>query len=302
MQRVLGLAGLLGAAFVSIGWSLAHFPDAGSKLATVRVSDVAFVDSGTDGAGAGDGAERTGDIEAARSPLDVLAAGGLAARDEVIRPVGRGLEPGVYRVADAEPRIVSSGRGRRQPQRDTDVQPRQDPYEEPAGEVVGRVNGGTDRSLRGEIEPGLYATAFDTRGCSYELTMVNVERDLVVIGEDELPEGRLLATIDEIEPDWFVSSEACEAWYRWEPLPVPLTRAGNGDYWYGDLSRGTWDVPRGCQWESVVAFRGAQLKDVVASGGGPQPLVVDDDTFGVRVRNCIEPMTLRPGQATEDAD
>jgi hypothetical protein len=118
------------------------------------------------------------------------------------------------------------------------------------------------------------------------------DRRVAVIGEEYLSSGRLLVEINEIEPDWFASSGSCGPWYRWSPLAVPLTRAGTGDYWVGDLARGVWQVPDSCRWEKVVSFRGASLADVEAHGRGPEPLIVDAGTYGVRVRECTVPMTL----------
>jgi len=73
---------------------------------------------------------------------------------------------------------------------------------------------------------------------------------------------------------------------------VPLNRAGNGDYWVGDLAKGVWQLSSGCRWEKVVSFRGAMLHDVTAYGTAPRPLIVDDDTFGVRIRGCSGELTL----------
>lgn len=151
-----------------------------------------------------------------------------------------------------------------------------------------------DSSLadRGRLAPGLYATSFGVRDCSYEIRRVNKSKTEVVIGEDRLGEGRVLVSINEIEPDVFVSVPQCGEWSRWSPLVDPLTVAGDGDYWIGDLAIGTWSVPPGCIWEKVVGFRGAELFDVQDSAIGPRPLVVDEDTLGVRVRGCRTPLTL----------
>ncbi|MGB5756289.1 MAG: hypothetical protein WBM50_05195 [Acidimicrobiales bacterium] len=144
----------------------------------------------------------------------------------------------------------------------------------------------------GLVAPGLYATAFGVSDCSYEIRRVSTDKVEKVIGEDRLSRGRMLVTLNEIEPDVFVSMPQCGQWASWSPLIEPLIVAGNGDYWIGDLARGSWSVPVGCVWEKVVGFRGAVLADVEESAAGPRPLVVDSDTLGVRIRNCEQPLTL----------
>ncbi|MFV0523461.1 MAG: hypothetical protein ACK5RL_03070 [Acidimicrobiales bacterium] len=144
----------------------------------------------------------------------------------------------------------------------------------------------------GRIEPGLYATGFDTRGCRYELWRLMADGRPQAIGEELLSNGRLLVTIDGVEPDWFASGAECGQWVEWTPLAQPLTRAGNGDYWSGDLGPGEWTVPAGCRWEKVAAFRGAQLLDVIGSGAAGEPLIVDAETTGVRIRGCELAMEL----------
>lgn len=139
----------------------------------------------------------------------------------------------------------------------------------------------------GEIVPGLYATAFDVEECSFELRRIMRDDNEAVIGSDRLDRGRMLVSINEIEPDTFRAARECGEWMPWSPLVEPLTVAGNGDYWIGDLRRGVWNVPEGCMWEKVVGFRGAKLWDVQDSGFGPdQPLVIDEETVGVRIRGC----------------
>lgn len=138
----------------------------------------------------------------------------------------------------------------------------------------------------GELTPGIYATAFGVQDCSFELRRIMKTKNEAVIGGDRLDEGRMLVTINEIEPDSFSAVPQCGDWIPWSPLVEPLTKTGDGDYWIGDLKAGTWDVPVGCMWEKVVGFRGAKLWDVQDSGHGPEPLVVDDETVGIRVRGC----------------
>ncbi len=145
----------------------------------------------------------------------------------------------------------------------------------------------------GRLAPALYATTFGVADCSYELRRVSTDRVERVIGADRLARGRMLVSLNEIEPDAFVSAAQCGEWATWSPLVEPLTVAGNGDYWIGDLARGTWSVPAGCMWEKVVGFRGAVLADVEDSAAGPLPLDVDEDTLGVRIRGCKRPLTLQ---------
>ncbi len=143
-----------------------------------------------------------------------------------------------------------------------------------------------------EIPPGMYTTAFGVEGCSYELSAVHKDRVERSIGTDELPEGRLIVTIDEVEPDRFSADPACGAWSEWSPLQEQLTSISNGDYWKGDLSPGVWHVPKGCLWEKVLAFRGSRLTDIEESGIGPMPLEIDSRTEGVRIRGCKKPVTF----------
>ncbi|MEM8923962.1 MAG: hypothetical protein AAGD35_10710 [Actinomycetota bacterium] len=156
----------------------------------------------------------------------------------------------------------------------------------------GDVFGGTAGVQQGNIRPGLYSTDFGVEDCSYRLW--HVERDTraeTIIGEEFLPSGRLLVSINAIEPDWFAASPSCGEWYRWRPRPEPTAPVGNGDYWVGDLALGRWLVPENCLWENTVAFRGAQLRDVRSSGRGPALIEITDVPLGLRVRNCNEPIT-----------
>ncbi len=148
------------------------------------------------------------------------------------------------------------------------------------------------QSGRGQLDPGLYGTAFGVRDCSYEIRRVTKSRTEMVIGKDRLKEGRMLVSINEIEPDVFTSLPQCGGWVPWSPLVEPLTSISNGDYWIGDLELGTWDVPTDCMWEKVVGFRGAELVDVQESGLGPRPMVIDEDTLGVRIRGCQANLVL----------
>lgn len=156
----------------------------------------------------------------------------------------------------------------------------------------------TSLAFRGPIEPGLYATGFDAEECEYELRRTTSERGEWVIGHDYLGQGRTLVTLNSIEPDVFVATSGCGRWVPWTPLVVPLTQAGDGDYWVGDLEPGIWEVPDGCYWEKVASFRGADLADVMDSGTGPDPLVVDEGTLGVRIRTCNRTDMVRVDEAS----
>ncbi|MEL6983139.1 MAG: hypothetical protein AAFO29_12010, partial [Actinomycetota bacterium] len=173
-----------------------------------------------------------------------------------------GLAARVYQVADL-PDV-----------RDRDEEP--DPTDYPA-----ETDLATDFSLAPaeDIVPGLYASSFDAEGCSYELRRVDRSGDDRLIGQERLGDGRLLVSLNPIEPDVFSSVPQCRSWVPWSPLVAPLVQASAGDYWIGDLAKGTWSVPDGCLWEKVVAFRGARLADVTDSGLGPEELVVDDETM-----------------------
>lgn len=191
---------------------------------------------------------------------------------------------GIYSVGDStDPDIADA---------DRDVRPKVDGLavdERLNGDVFGDYTG----SQRGEIVPGLYSTDFDATDCGYELWHVaRKSRAAELIGEEYLAEGRLLVTINGIEPDWFIADHDCGDWYQWQPRPEPLAPAATGDYWVGDLAPGRWLVPDGCLWEQTVAFRGALLRDVAASGQGPDLIEVTDEPMGLRLRSCRTPITF----------
>lgn len=198
-----------------------------------------------------------------------------------------GVRSGLHRVAEVEG------------SRDRDVRPRV-----PTGvDYPLETDLVPDHSLAGggaPLEPGLYATAFGVKDCSYQLRSVMRDRRDTVIGQDRLLQGRMLVTINEIEPDSFAAAPQCGDWAPWSPLVEALTVAGDGDYWIGDLAEGSWTVPEGCMWEKVVGFRGAELFDVQQSGNATEPLVVDDETVGLRVRGCDRPMRLAPDSTEPD--
>jgi hypothetical protein len=141
------------------------------------------------------------------------------------------------------------------------------------------------------IAPGLYATRFGIDECSFELRRTDDQGDERVIGQDRVVGGRMLVTVHDVEPDVFDPSSSCGQWSEWSPLVAPLQQAVSGDYWRSDLRRGRWSVSRGCEWEKVVGFRGADLADVVDSGIGPGTVELDEDTLGLRVRRCPDGMS-----------
>jgi hypothetical protein len=192
--------------------------------------------------------------------------------------------PGLYTVGDSpDPQIAA---------RDRDVRPRTVPGDE-EDRLAPVSLPGYMRAVQGELVPGTYATGTDAAECSYQLLRVmRRSREEAVIGEDYLATGRLLVTIDGVEPDSFTSTVGCGRWYRWTRRADPTAPAPNGDYGPGDLAPGLWEIPAGCLWEQVVAFRGAELRDVEANGQGPTLLPIDDVPLGLRLRSCQEPATF----------
>jgi hypothetical protein len=183
--------------------------------------------------------------------------------------------------------------------RDRDITPREPLFEEDE-----RLDSVTVPSymhaVQGELEPGLYLANDISGECNYRLWRVMKKtRTAQIIGEENLSQGRLLVTIDGYEPDWFTASAGCGHWQQWAPRPDPTAPVGNGDYAAGDLAPGRWQVPEGCIWEQVVAFRGAALRDVAANGRGPAVVEVDRSGLGLRLRSCHSPATYdQSSQAT----
>lgn len=261
MARLIGIMVLFGLVSISVDYSLANAPQA------------------TDGDGSSASRTTTG-----VSPTEALAFVAPAPVPESERSVTvANWSFGVYSVGDSiDPRVARF---------DRDIKARTPLFEE--DERLGDDAPDYLRTIQGEITPGLYATDFETEGCSYELWRVMKRtRENRVIGEDYLASGRMLVSINGIEPDWFSSTAACGEWFEWRPRTDPGAPADNGDYWAGDLARGFWEVPSGCLWEKVAGFRGAALHDVVENGRGPHRLLVDEDTVGLRLRGCKEPVTL----------
>ena len=188
---------------------------------------------------------------------------------------------------DRNERTTTSSRAGRDDRSDDDDLPDDDPRDDDLSDDD------EIHVVQGEITPGLYATSFETEDCSYELWRVLQTRRPEIIAEDYLASGRMLVTINGIEPDWFTSTEPCGEWYAWTPLTEPLTEADNGDYWVGDLARGVWEVPPTCRWEKVTGFRGAFIHDVIDSAKGPGSMTVAVDTYGVRIRGCRSPIKLK---------
>ena len=175
------------------------------------------------------------------------------------------------------------------------------------GEGEADSGGDERRDSMPSIMPGVYATEFGVVDCEYELRRIMDDNRDHVIGHDRIESGRMLVSINEYEPDSFVSTRSCGEWSPWSPLVDPLTTAGTGDYWIGDLAQGIWTVPAGCFWEKVVSFRGALLLDVEDTGTGPGKLTVDQFTLGLRIRHCGgTPMSLTddlpPGPPIEDLE
>jgi len=148
-----------------------------------------------------------------------------------------------------------------------------------------------EQELNGTVAPGLYMTDFYVENCSYELWS-ELNDGTRIIAEEYLERGRVMVTINDIEPDWFTSNDGCGKWAKWSPLPTPTRIADNGDYWGADLANGEWRLRRGCRWEKVLNFRGADLSDVIQSGNYRSNLVIDDQTRGVRIRGCEQPIKL----------
>ncbi len=293
MARLVGIAVLIWAIYASIGFAVTNAPQPAAAAVSSPAEQPSLVDAISDAV-----------------PDPVIAI------DPVL--AGPTWAAGVYAVGDSpNSRIAARDRDYRPrtrlfvtPEATSDDDDDDDDDDEAAsgGSNNGRNNNGRNNNaddeepedvdaderklVQGEITPGLYATSFETEDCSYELWRVLRNREPTIIAEEYLASGRLLVTINGIEPDWFTSSDSCGEWREWTPQPEPLTMAVNGDYWLGDLTQGTWLVPRSCRWEKVVGFRGGFLYDVTERGHGPGAMNVDSDTYGLRVRGCREPMTL----------
>lgn len=283
MARLVGIVVLVWAIYTSIGFAITNAPQAAAATVSEpveqpspldaisdAVSDpVVAIDPALAGPSWGPGAYAVGD-----SPDSQIAS-----RDRDYRPRTRLF------VTSSEAEEASDDRDG-----DEDDDERRDDGDE---DEEGELADAEERKLvRGEITPGLYATSFETEECSYELWRVMRSRESKAIAEEYLSAGRLLVTINGIEPDWFTSTDSCGEWREWSPQPEPLTMAENGDYWIGDLTEGTWLVPRSCRWEKVVGFRGGFLYDVVEHGQGPGVVNIDDEIPGFRLRGCREPMTV----------
>lgn len=268
MARLIGIGLLLWAVFLSIEFALKNAPRA--PVAGAVVTDAAPEGPTDTDLPIGPGPPTTVRLGSDRRPAPVIE-----------EPSGRPWVFGVYEVGDSPDPIIAA--------RDRDHRPRVPLFEREGLEGEPGIEQG--RPTRGVITPGLYATSFDAEGCSYELWRVLEDGRTWLIGEDYLSAGRLMVTINGVEPDWFVSSVGCARWYEWTPLGEPLTEAGDGDYWIGDLASGPWIVPEPCRWEKVVAFRGGFLLDVVEAGSGPGAMAIDEETLGLRVRGCRSPMT-----------
>lgn len=256
-------------------------PTTAESVATDRSGGVDRSDRAVDRSGWGVGLPSTGDAIPALSGDPVAGSGGLPAADPDEAPGDLAFRPSfasrLYQVSEEADGI-------------DEVLAREAGDDTPFGGVLIPQAGPASPAALG---PGLYATSFDTVGCAYELRRADTKGDGDrVIGQDRLREGRVLVSLNGVEPDAFLPSTGCGRWSPWSPLALPLDSAWPGDYWIGDLAYGRWAVPDGCLLEEVVDFRGARLADVVWSGRGPLMLVIDEDTLGIRLRGCERPMVL----------
>ncbi|MGI9598967.1 MAG: hypothetical protein ACR2QK_22580 [Acidimicrobiales bacterium] len=278
LTRLIGIGLLVGAFATSVG----YYQRASSGMTSDQPDREMTlpIESAADG-------ESAAEIRSAGSTGSASdRSAGSVGKDDPYSPPPRyltfteGIRSGLYQVAD----VPTS--------RDRDVTPSRHGIDD-SYPIETDLVPHSSLAKQGQLAPGLYATEFGVRDCRYEIHRVDKSRTETMIGEDRLSEGRMLVTINEIEPDTFNAMPQCGDWVRWSPLVEPLTRAGNGDYWVGDLAAGTWTVPTDCVWEKVVGFRGAELVDVQDSAVGPAPLVVDDDTLGVRIRGCDAALQLQ---------
>ncbi len=245
------------------------------ELSTDEQAEDADGSEDEDGSGSEDGGGETDGFDAGGRPEPRVP---LSDPPEYLAYVP-GVSPGLYQISDLP--------GSDDEDYELDDDDDDDDDEEP---VEYDVVPGQSLAPKGDLAPGLYATPFGVRECGFELRRIMKDRTERIIGQDYLHEGRMLIEIDEIEPDSFLSLPGCDEWFPWSPPTKPLIEAGNGDYWTGDLARGGWDVPAGCYWEKVVSHRGADLFDVTDAGFGPGRVVIDADTYGLRVRSCRLPM------------
>ncbi len=264
MDRVVRIIGV-GIVVAAVALAVGYYRQTETAITAGRADDVVL---------AADGGAAPGTPMMQSEVADPAGSAGMIPRYLAFNP---GIRSGLYGIAD----LASS--------RDRDVTPSARTRDLSYPIETDLV---PDHSLAGPglLEPGLYATAFGVEDCSYQLRQVLSDDRDAVIGQDRLHEGRMLVTINEIEPDTFSAVPQCGRWAPWSPLVEPLSVAPNGDYWIGDLAIGTWQVPEGCLWEKVVGFRGAKLWDVQDSAAGPIALVVDEETLGIRVRGCDQPL------------
>jgi|GEM_PF-4515626 len=156
------------------------------------------------------------------------------------------------------------------------------------------------KEIKGSIEPGFYVTPLEVKDCSYELWRVMEDGSEQLIGSDYIKSGRLIVSINAIEPDRFYSSEGCLEWSSWTPIAEPMTQVKDGDFWVQDLEKGTWQVGKDCRWERVIDFRGAKIFDSVGSGIGPGKIGIGDEDLGLRIRGCKTPMKFLDSKIAEE--
>ncbi len=288
MARLIGVGVFLWSIYatMSFAWGLAPQPtDDLSDTSTITTIVTSFADA--EAASAAQAAAIVDELIEANEAAAAVPAELTFAEDPQAgsATVTRWLS-GVYSIGDdPDPRIAD---------RDRDIKPRQPLFVEDE-RLESLTVPAYMRSIQGQLEPGLYATTGETDECTYQLWRVmRKTRQGQIIGEENLSGGRLLVTIDGIEPDWFTASIGCGQWQRWTPRADPTAPITSGDYGPGDLAHGTWQIPQGCLWEQVVAFRGASLRDVNASGQGPAVVEIDDSGTGLRLRSCQGAATFDP--------
>lgn len=148
----------------------------------------------------------------------------------------------------------------------------------------------TPVEVSGTIPAGVYVTPVGVKDCEFELWRTMEDGSEQMIGSDYLKEGRMIVSINEVEPDRFYSSEGCGEWSPWSNFTEELLYTSNGDYWTGDLKKGVWKVGAGCVWERVRDFRGTALVDSVETGLGPDRVAIGEESLGLRVRGCLQPL------------
>ncbi len=290
MARLVGMTVVLLGLMNLIMWTLGQ---ASTAEATPSADRTSSADSDPDDADRTSSADLDDEAGSAAEIPTILAFTDPRPRPAYFAPLGfERFAPGVYSVGPSpDPEVAAV---------DRDIRPRRNPFG-----LDERLNGdvfdGYAGSQQGEIEPGLYSTDFDATECTYELWHVERRsRTEKLIGTDSLASGRLLVTINGIEPDWFLSDHTCGDWYRWRPRPDPTGPLPDGDYWADDVAPGRWYLPDECLWELTGAFRGARLGDVVESAQGPGLFEFPGGPVGLRLRGCTNGASFIDPLPSED--